>query len=85
MINTMNIVYATDSNYVSICAASMVSLLESNRACKEINIFLYGDRLGTNECILENLVSRYDRYINKCLLSELVLGLDRTEKLSVLE
>lgn len=64
MINTMNIVYATDSNYVSICAASMVSLLESNRACKEINIFLYGDRLGTNECILENLVSRYDRYIN---------------------
>ena len=60
----MNIVYATDSNYVSICAASMVSLLESNRACKEINIFLYGDRLGTNECILENLVSRYDRYIN---------------------
>lgn len=63
MIYTMNIVYATDKNYVPICAASMVSLLESNKACKEINIFLYGDKLGTNECKLEDLVSRYGRNI----------------------
>lgn len=59
----MNIVYATDRNYAPICATSIASLLENNKVCKEINIFIFGDELGENEGKLENLVSKYGRNI----------------------
>lgn len=59
----MNIVYATDRNYAPICAASISSLLENNKAVKELNIFLFGDNLEEDEHKLEKIASKYGRTI----------------------
>lgn len=59
----MNIVYATDKNYAPICATSLVSLLDNNKTCDEINIFVFGDNLEEEESKLKSLVSGFDRNI----------------------
>lgn len=59
----MNIMYATDKNYAPVCAASITSLLENNRECGQIRIFLFADRLGTYEEKMTGLVHKYGREI----------------------
>lgn len=70
----MNIVYATDKNYAPICAASVVSLLENNKACDKIKIFLFADNLGSDEDKLKGIVDRYKREIEIIQSAPIVNG-----------
>lgn len=59
----MNIMYATDRNYVPVCMASITSLLENNKMCDRIHIFLFADNLENLEEDIKKLVYKYGRTI----------------------
>lgn len=45
----MNVVYATDINYVPIMGTSICSLFENNKECEQINVFILEDNIGDFE------------------------------------
>lgn len=52
----MNVMYASDDNYAWLMGISMISFFENNRDIKEVNVFLFGDRLSKeNEAILAGI------------------------------
>lgn len=52
----MNVMYASDDNYAWLMGISMISLFENNWDSKEVNVFLFGDRLSKeNEAILAGI------------------------------
>lgn len=58
----MNIMYASDDNYAWLMGISMISLFENNKASKEVNVFLFGDKLSReNEKILAGIAEKYGR------------------------
>lgn len=59
----MNVMYASDKNYVPVCIASMASLLENNKECEKIQIFLFGEGLEDREEKIKKLVHKYGRRI----------------------
>lgn len=59
----MNILYATDRNYIHVCATSIVSLLENNQEADKIHIYILSDDLGEQEEKLYQLVKKYNRQV----------------------
>lgn len=58
----MNVIYASDDGYAWLMGVSMVSLFENNRECKEINVYLFGDKISReNEEKLYQAAKQYDR------------------------
>jgi lipopolysaccharide biosynthesis glycosyltransferase len=72
----MNVIYASDDGYAWLMGVSMVSLFENNRECKEINVYLFGDKIKPeNEEKLYLAAKQYDRKleiidVNKLKLPE---------------
>ena len=60
----MNIVMASDSNYVDLLCTAITSLLENNKVAEQINIYLINDHISDayiNE--IDTLIQRYQRNI----------------------
>lgn len=58
----MNIIYASDDNYAWLMGISMISLFENNRGCHEINVYLFGDKISSdNEVKLNQAAKQYGR------------------------
>ena len=58
----MNVMYASDDNYAWLMGTSMISLFENNKNVSEINVFLFGDNLSSdNEKILKGIADKYGR------------------------
>lgn len=47
--NVLDVVYATDKNYLSVCSTSIISLLSHNKSFKKINIHILTLDLGGDE------------------------------------
>lgn len=61
---TYNIVYASDENYVSIMATSIVSLMVNNRSIGEIVFYIMADNISAeSQHMLESMVKKYNRKI----------------------
>jgi lipopolysaccharide biosynthesis glycosyltransferase len=59
----MNVVYASDNNFVDILGISMISLLENNKN-SEIHIYILADNITTsNQKILEDVANKYHQDI----------------------
>ena len=60
----MNIVYASDNNYVRPLGISIMSLLENNKEQQEINIFVIDNNIAADsKTIIKNIVKQYKRNI----------------------
>ena len=58
----MNVMYASDDNYAWLMGVSMVSLFENNRESREINVYLFGDKISQeNETKLYQAANNYGR------------------------
>jgi len=58
----MNIEYTCDDNFVWLAGISMISLFETNKNIKEINVYLLGDNVSDkNKGILKEISSKYSR------------------------
>lgn len=61
----MNILYASDDNYVSILGVSLISLLENNKKIKEINVFVISDGISKDNSLKINEIGKkYSRCIS---------------------
>lgn len=70
----MNVIYASDDNYSWLMGISMVSLFENNRECKEINVYLFGDKIKPeNEEKLYQAAKQYDRKLEIIDVNQLIL------------
>lgn len=70
----MNIIYASDDNYAWLMGVSMVSLFENNRDCKEINVYLFGDKISIeNEKKLCQAAELYGRNLEIIDVNKLIL------------
>ena len=70
----MNIIYASDDNYAWLMGVSMVSLFENNRNCKEINVYLFGDKISIeNEKKLCQAAELYGRNLEIIDVNKLIL------------
>lgn len=60
----MNICYVSDNNYADIMGVSITSLLENNKDCNEINIFIIDNNISAeNKNKLNQLCVKYNRNI----------------------
>ena len=70
----MNIIYASDDNYSWLMGISMISLFENNKESKEINVYLFGDRIAKeNEEKLVSIAEKYHRGFQIIDVNELKL------------
>ena len=70
----MNIIYASDDNYAWLMGISMISIFENNRDVKEINVFLFGDKISPeNEKKLYQAANLYGRRLNIIDVNNLTL------------
>lgn len=61
---TMNIMYTCDDNYVWLMGISAVSLFEMNKDCDEINVYLLGNNISSeNKDKLSQISKQYKRNI----------------------
>ncbi|MCM1082172.1 MAG: glycosyltransferase family 8 protein [Clostridium sp.] len=75
----MNVMYATDSNYVEIMGVSILSLLETNKAVEEINIYIVEDNVSDKEKQkVIDMISEYGRSVQFIPKPDLrsILGVD---------
>lgn len=64
MVNSMNILYTCDDNYVWLMGISAISLFENNRNIKEIDVYLLGDSISNeNKKMLSEIGEKYQRNI----------------------
>lgn len=58
----MNVIYASDDNYAWLMGISMISLFENNKESKEINVYLFGDKVSEeNKKKLYSIAEKYNR------------------------
>ena len=70
----MNVIYASDENYAWLMGISMISLFENNRECKEINVYLFGDKISSeNEEKLHAIARQYRRRLEVIDVTRLTL------------
>lgn len=70
----MNIIYASDDNYAWLMGISMISIFENNRDVKEINVFLFGDKISPeNEGKLYQAAKNYGRRLEIIDVNKLIL------------
>lgn len=62
---SMNILYATDINYLPVCATSLVSLLENNKKVTDLHVYILANDLKQEEERLKQLILGYGR---KCTI-----------------
>lgn len=61
----MNIFYFCSDLFVEVLAVSLVSLLENNKKCKEINVYIVDDGItDKNKNKLEKMLLKYETYGN---------------------
>lgn len=60
----MNVLYAADVGYAEIVAVSLLSLLDSNREVKELNIYIVEDKItAENQQKLKTICADYNRNV----------------------
>ena len=70
----MNVMYASDNNYAWLMGVSMVSLFENNRESKEINVYLFGDKISSgNVDMLNRAAEQYGRKLEIIDVNKLTL------------
>ena len=70
----MNVIYASDNNYAWLMGVSMVSLFENNRESKEINVYLFGDKISSeNIDMLHQAAEQYGRKLEIIDVNKLTL------------
>lgn len=68
----MNIVYASDNNFVEILGISMISLFENNKDCDEITVYILDDEIDeSNKVKLLHIAEKFDREVSFIDVSEL--------------
>lgn len=64
----MNIVCATDNNYVQHCGVMLTSLFENNKG-EEIHVYLLTEGLNDlDKASIENIISKYNGYFHYCMI-----------------
>lgn len=70
----MNVMYASDDNYAWLMGISMISLFENNKESKEINVYLFGDKISQeNEKKLYGIAEKYNRKLEIIDVNDLKL------------
>ena len=70
----MNVIYASDNGYAWLMGISMLSLFENNKECKEINVYLFGDKISKdNEVKLNSIADNYGRNFSLIDVNDLEL------------
>ena len=70
----MNVIYASDNGYAWLMGISMLSLFENNKECKEINVYLFGDKISKdNEVKLNSIADKYGRNFSLIDVNDLEL------------
>ena len=61
----MEILYSSSDSYASLTGISILSLLENNKACEEINIYIMNNAISVeNKNRLSEVVHRYGRKLS---------------------
>lgn len=60
----MNVIYASDNNFAEILGVSMLSLLENNKECDEITVYILDDGINDdNKAKLTSIAESYNRQL----------------------
>ena len=69
--NPINILCATDDNYVPYCGVMLVSLFENNKD-REVNVYIMIDKALSTKSLnqFESIKNQYGQSINYCLVDK---------------